>query len=207
MPMISIAIGPVLLLWLMVARSPRARWTVASALAALIVLGGTLIERWPQARWEILLACLAPAVALVAKGRKRVRARLAGGLLTGWILVALVGSAAILWPRPFFPSTDTVLPLPDGLRVTVEPYDDSDCRSGSCTRRLTVAGRDGQPEADLYAEVRGHLAARGWGQGCRPVGWLLDRSTQCVGVSVRGLTVVIALSGNRDDLRDLTTPP
>lgn len=204
---ISIAIGPILLLWLVASRTPRARWTVAALLSALIVLGGTLTGKWPQARWEILLSCLAVAATLVATGRKRVRARLVGGLLAGWVLVALTCSGAVLRPGPFFPPAETVLPLPAGLAATAEPFDDGDCGSASCTRRITVTGRAGQAEADLYAEVRGHLAARGWGQGCRRVGWLLDRSTECVAVSVRAPAVVIALSGNRDDLRDLTTLP
>jgi hypothetical protein len=204
---LSIAIGPILLLWLVASRTPRARWTVAALLSALIVLGTALTGKWPQARWEILLSCLAAAVVLVAYNRKRMRAGLVGGLLAGWALVAVACSGALLRPGPFFPAVETVLPVPAGLGVTVEPIDGGNCGSASCTRRITVTGRAGQAPADLYAEVRGHLAARGWGDGCRRVGWLLDRSTECVGVSVRGVTVVIALSGNRDDLRDLTTLP
>lgn len=41
--------------------------------------------------------------------------------LAGW-LFAVLCCFALLWrPGPFFPSADTVLPLPDGLRAAVNP--------------------------------------------------------------------------------------
>ncbi|MFI1995484.1 hypothetical protein [Actinoplanes sp. NPDC020271] len=43
-----------------------------------------------------------------------------------------------------------------------------------------------------------HLEARGWHGGCRPAGWILDRTRECAwaGVSSAG-DVRIDLSGSR----------
>jgi hypothetical protein len=126
-------------------------------------------------------------------------------LFAGWLLVVLCCAAVLGRPGPFFPAADQVLPLPDGLHATVLPYDDGNCGSGSCARTITVQGRPGQSGEDLYTEAKQHVEARGWGRGCRPAGWLLDRTTECVELTVDAGQVTISLSGNRDDLRDLTT--
>ncbi|WP_406061494.1 hypothetical protein [Micromonospora sp. NBC_00860] len=215
MRLMMFTVGPILLMWLFMSRVPRIRWLVALCLAGLTVLAGTLIHFLPRGLWEISLTCLAVAVLVVVAARLYEHRRLGPGnqagmvvstrLLAGWLLVVLCCGAVLGRPGPFFPATDQVLPLPNGLQATVLPYDDGNCGSGSCQRTITVTGRTGQSGEDLYAEVKRHVKARGWGRGCRPVGWLLDRSTECIELAADAGQVTISLSGNRDDLRHLTT--
>jgi hypothetical protein len=213
--LVLLAIGPVLLLWLLMSRVPRVRWSAALILAGLTAVAVMLSSFLPRGGREILLSCLVLALATVILARSAERRRLGPSrqtrvlasayLLAGW-LFAVLCCLALLWrPGPFFPSADTVLPLPDGLRATVNPVDDGDCGPGSCTRTITVTGRQGETGQDLYSEVSRHLRAGGWGGGCRPVGWLLDRTTECVEVSLTDGRATILLSGNRDDLRHLVT--
>jgi hypothetical protein len=213
--LVLIAIGPILLLWLLMSRVPRVRWLAALILTGLTTVAVTLIYLLPRGGREILLTCLVLALATVVLSRLAERRRLGPSrltrvivpsyLLAGWLFVVLCCSAMLWRPAPFFPSADTVLPLPDGLQATVNPVNDGDCGSGSCTRTITVTGRRGQTGQDLYWEMRTHLKARGWGGGCRPVGWLLDRTTECVELSLADGQVTIPLSGHRDDLRHLVT--
>ncbi|MEU7752312.1 hypothetical protein [Micromonospora sp. NPDC049171] len=215
MRLIMLATGPILLLWLNMSRAPRIRWLVALFLAGLTALAATLIYFLPRGLLEISLVCVAVAALTVAAARLHERRRLgpvhrpgnvvSTYLLAGWLLVLLCCGVLLGRPGPFFPAADKVLPLPNGLQATVLPSDDGDCGSGSCQRRITVTGRAGQSGEDLYAEVKRHVEARGWGRGCRPVGWLLDRSTECVDLAMDAGQVTIILSGNRDDLRQVTT--
>ncbi|OKI86482.1 hypothetical protein A6A27_39960 [Micromonospora sp. CB01531] len=215
MRLVMFAMGPTLLLWLPMSRVSRTRWLVALALAGLTALAATLIHFLPRGLWEISLACLAVALLVVAAARLAERRRRGPGsqagvavptlLFAGWLLVVLCCGAVLGRPGPFFPAADRVLPMPDGLHATVHPYDDADCGSGSCMRTMTVRGRPGQSSEDVYAEVKWHVKARGWGRGCRPVGWLLDRTTECIELAVEGNQVTIFLSGNRDDLRRVVT--
>lgn len=215
MLLVLIAIGPILLLWLLMSRMPRVRWLAALILTGLTAVAVTLIFLLPRGGREVLLACLVLALATVVFSRVVERRRLGRSrqtrvvvpsyLLTGWLFVVLCCSTMLWRPAPFFPLADTVLPLPDGLPATVNPVDDGDCSSGSCMRTITVTGRLGQTGQDLYSETRRHLKARGWGGGCRPVGWLLDPTTECVELSLADGQVTISLSGNRDNLRHLVT--
>ena len=43
------------------------------------------------------------------------------------------------------------------------------------------------------------------GTGCRPAGWLLDRTTSCVELTGTRYDLTIHLLGDRDDVRDLVT--
>jgi hypothetical protein len=213
--LVLIAIGPILLLSLLMSRVPQIRWVTALIMTGLTAVAVTLIFLLPRGGREVLLACLVLALATVVCSRvaerrrlgpnRQTRAAVPSYLLAGWLFVVLC-SLTMLWrPAPFYPAADTVLPLPDGLQATVNPVEDGDCGSGLCTRTITVTGRPGQTGQDLYAEMRRHLQARGWGAGCRPVGWLLDRASECVEVTPADGQVTIALSGSRDDLRHLVT--
>jgi hypothetical protein len=212
---VLIAVGPVLLLSLLTSRVPQIRWVTALILTGLIAVAVTLIFLVPRGGREALLACLVLALATVVSARVAERRRLGPSrqtravvpsyLLAGWLFVVLC-CLTVLWrPAPFFPSADTVLPLPNGLQATVNPVDDGDCGSGLCTRTITVTGRLGQTGQDLYSDMRRHLQARGWGGGCRPAGWLLDRTTECVELSLTDGQVTVSLSGSRDDVRHLVT--
>ncbi|AEV84539.1 hypothetical protein ACWT_3516 [Actinoplanes sp. SE50] len=202
-----IALGPILLLWLLMSRAPRTRWIIAAGLAGQAATACLLFHVFPRGVLEISLSVLVLSVATAVTGRlverrrlgpaKQTRVGVATHLLAGWSLLALLCGGGIARPGPFFPETDGVLPLPEGLHATVRPTHDADCGSGSCTRTITVTGRPGQRGDDLYDELKRHLEKRGWGSGCRPVGWLLDRSTACVELFVAGNEVTIDLSGNR----------
>lgn len=50
-----------------------------------------------------------------------------------------------------------------------------------------------------------HVEKRDWGHGCRPVGWLLVRSTECLELAVHDDQLTIMLEGSRDDLGNLAT--
>jgi hypothetical protein len=212
---VLVVTGPILLFWLVMSREPQLRWIIAALIVGQATMASMLVYFFPRAALEILLA--APVLGLVTAvsgrliERRRLgpegpaRAGVATYLLAGWSLVALCGVAVVWQPAPFFPATDGALPLPDGLHAKVHPSDDGDCGSGSCTRTITVTGRPGQADDDLYAEVQRHVKTRGWGSGCRPVGWLLDPTTECIELAAKGNHVTIQLWGNRDDLQHLTT--
>jgi hypothetical protein len=213
--LIVILTGPILLLWLAMSRTSRMRWIVAAALVGEAAIAGVLIDFLPRGFFEVALGVLILGVATVATGRLidrrrlgpagQTRVRVARHLLVGWALTALMCGGVVLKPGPFFPETDEVLPLPDGLHATVAPTDRGGCGSGVCSRTITVTGRPGQANDDLYAEIKRHVKARGWGSQCRPVGWLLVRTTECVELAARDGQVTIFLSGNRDDVRDMAT--
>ncbi|MEU4221851.1 hypothetical protein [Actinoplanes sp. NPDC026623] len=215
MPGELIVIGPILLLWLPMSRVPRIRRLIAVVLAVLIALAATLVHLLPRAVLEITLGGLVLALVTVLSGHlmeprptaavRRTRVAVPAGLLAGWLLLVLCCGAIAVRPAPFFPTTDDVLPLPAGLRATAHPFDDGDCGSGACFRTITVSGRPGQSGADLYAELKRHVKAHGWGDGCRPVGWLLDHTTKCAELSVKDDRATITLSGSRDDDRHMVT--
>lgn len=208
---VLIETGPILLFWLVMSRDPRVRWLTAAILAGQAAGASVLAHLLPRGLLEISLAALVLGLATALTGRlierrrlgpaRRARVGVATHLLAGWSLVALCTGAVLWQPAPFRPATDGVLPLPDGLHATVRPAGDGDCGSASCTRTITVTGRPEQADADLHAELERHVRTRGWGSGCRPVGWLLDRSTECVELAVRDGRVTISLSGSRERLR------
>ncbi|ROP27560.1 hypothetical protein EDD30_0237 [Couchioplanes caeruleus] len=209
MLLVLILIGPILLLWLVMSREPRMRWIIAASLAGQAAIATMLVHFFPGGFFEISLSVLVLALATALTGRlvegrrlgpaRQARVSAATHLLAGWSLVALL-CGAILWrPAPFFPATGGVLPLPDGLHATVRPADDADCGSQSCTRTITVTGRTGQADNDLYNEVKRHVKERGWGSGCRPIGWLLNQTIECVGLAVTEHKVIIHLSGSAND--------
>jgi hypothetical protein len=177
-------------------RPSRTRWTVALILAGVIVLAAGLTSALPRARAEIgvVAVLVAMTVVTVAPGGppRSARATAPGSLVAGWVVVALVVGAVLFRPGPFHPAADTVLPMPSGLQVVVKPAGDGGCGAGSCPLAIIVTGGPGR---DVEAEVRRHLADRGWGSGCRPVGWLIDRSTECAEVVPGAGHVTILLSG------------
>ncbi|XVU21130.1 hypothetical protein ACQPZJ_28100 [Actinoplanes sp. CA-054009] len=214
MVLVFIVMTPVLLLWLVMARQPRSRLLVAAVLAAITAVAALVLCLAPRASLETLLAVPVLAALTVIGGRLAERRRLGPArgarsavpavLVAVWLPVGLCSLLALSVPGPFFPSTATVLPAPDGLRATVEPHGDGDCGSGTCQLTIEITGRPGQSTADLRAELTRHLRARGWGAGCRPVGWLLDASTACVELHVRDGRAAVVLSGNRDNVRLVT---
>lgn len=68
-----------------------------------------------------------------------------------------------------------------------------------------MSGRPGQSGDKVYAEVLKHVEKRGWGHGCRPVGWLLVRSTECIELAMHDDQLTIMLDGSRGDLGNLAT--
>jgi hypothetical protein len=198
---------PMLPLWLLMSRLPRNWWLVVGFLAGQIAVAVLLVGFQPRGRFEISLACLVVMLSTTVVARLLERRRLgpaaqrrvivSTNLLAGWVLIVLCLGGVLLRPGPFFPDADEVLPLPDGLHATVNPSGDRDCGSGSCERIITVTGRTGQTGDELYAEVKRHVEGRGWGPGCRPVGWLLDRSTECVELTRSETQTAIVLSGTR----------
>ncbi|GLW27881.1 hypothetical protein [Actinoplanes regularis] len=206
---------PIVFLWLVMSREPRTRWTIAAGLAGQAAIATLLLHFFPRGAAEIALSALVLGLATVLTGRliergrlgppKQIRVAVATFLVAGWSLMLLLGGVLLFKPAPFFPATDKVLPLPEGLHATVHPTGDGACGSGWCMQLISVTGRPGQADDDLYAEVRRHVKERGWGTGCRPAGWLLDRTTECVELAVRDHQVIIDLSGGRDDVRNLVT--
>jgi hypothetical protein len=204
----ALLIGPLLLVWLPMARTRRVRWPVAACLAALTAGAALLVVAFPRGLFEASLAALVAAVTIIVVAsvaeQRRLRSqpqpariwwlRTVSAVL---LMAALCLSGVLLNPTPFAPPADKVLPMPAGLSATVDPFDDGDCGSGSCSRTITVTGRPGQSGDDLRAEVERHVRARGWGTECRPVGWLLDRATECLSLSAEADHLTIALSGNR----------
>ncbi|MEV0897931.1 hypothetical protein [Actinoplanes sp. NPDC049802] len=215
MLLVLMLVGPMLLLWLVMSRTPWTRWIIAAGLAGQAAIAGMLVHFFPRGFLEISLSVLVLALATCVTGRLVERRRLgpagqarvgvATHLLAGWSLVALLIGATLWRPAPFFPATDKVLPLPDGLRATVRSSGDANCGSGSCTRTITVTGRPGQGDDDLYEEVKRHVKKRGWSSGCRPTGWLLDQTAECVELAVVDNRVTIYLSGHRDDSSHVAT--
>ncbi|NMO54141.1 hypothetical protein HH310_23525 [Actinoplanes sp. TBRC 11911] len=195
---------PLLVLWIAMSRAPRTRWTVSATIAGLAVIAGVTIYLVPRGTVEISLGWLVLSLSAVVAGHAIERRRVSA-LFAAWLVLTVLAGLVAWRPGPFYPATGGVLPLPDGLHATVQPTGDGDCGSASCSRTITASGRPGQSGDDLWAEVRQHVISRGWGHGCRPAGWLLDRSTECVELAVHDGLLTITLSGNRDDLRHLAT--
>lgn len=204
-----VVIGPVLVLWLVMSRVPRIRWVVAAGLAAILVAVGVLAALLPRGSAEILVVGLLLAGGAVLAGRRAerriagpatgLRARAPAWLLGGWLGLLACGVGLMVRPGPFHPGAGLVLPLPGGLTAVAEPTGAGSCGTGMCTTHLTVTGRAGQTDADLISELRRHLESRGWGDGCRPVGWLLVPGRACANVVTHNGQVTISLTGLRDE--------
>ncbi len=205
--LVAIVTAPILLLWLPMSRSSRMRQSVGLALIGEIVLAAALAHFLPRGLFEISLSCVVLSLLIVVVARlkerrqrdpePRGRGTVATRLLAVWIVTVLCVGAVIGKPEPFYPAGETILPLPAGLRAADQLIG---CGSGSCTRKITVTGRPGQSGEDLQAELTRHSDSRGWTGGCRPVGWLLNRSSECIDVVRNGDQVTIFLSGNRGGL-------
>ena len=63
-------IGPLLLLWVPMARTRRMRWAVAGGLAGLTAVAALLVVAFPLALFEITLAALVVAATVVAVRRR-----------------------------------------------------------------------------------------------------------------------------------------
>ena len=168
------------------------------------VLGG---ERFTLVVAFALTATVILAAGLVAEGRQLGGLRRAGarvwvgvaasvacitvslGLITLFVLgVLLYGSPASV------PSAAGVLPLP--ARLAVAGNRDQGCGGGSqtsCTRQVVVQGPAGLPGSQVARQVLGQLThaygwhltpdARGFWEGCRAEGWLLDRHQVCASIT------------------------
>ncbi len=202
---------PVLGLWFTMSRVPRCRWVVAAVIVGIAVVAAVLLG-WvvPRARLEIQLAA-PPAGVLAVIGGRLVERRILGPArraappyVLGICMVTT--SFIVLWagvPVTFHPDAGTVLPLPDGMRAAAVPHNDGACDSIGCVSTIDVIAADRSGDK-MKAELTRHLRARGWGSGCRPTGWLLDGSTECVEISVRDGGATIRLSGNRENVREQT---
>jgi hypothetical protein len=182
-------------------------------------IGATIgiLAVFPRARAEITIAYLPVAAAVIWIARRRENRRLgppeqAAGQWAARILLAVAagitcvcGSFAFLAynSEPFMPSTDELLPLPQGLHATDATGDRVDsCGTGSCTRRFTITGKPAQSANEVRELLGAHLRRRGWeldadGQDCHQAGWLLDRTTICARVGVRDGTVYVSFDGWR----------
>lgn len=205
---------PALLCWFLVARVPAVRWAVAEILVLIALAVAGLTAGWIQtrARLELIVAAVPVAALVIGVGlllqwRRPPDGPSLPGVRTGAgaaFLGAFGGFVAFCCvpgldgDGPFRPSDREFLPLPAGL-VVVEDKDFG-CGVGVCVRRFTVGSTDGASGAEIAAAVRWHLAERhGWadGDGCRPHGWLLDRSQLCVSVGTGADRVVVLLEGAR----------
>jgi len=105
--------------------------------------------------------------------------------------------------EPFMPSAQELLPLPNGVEandITGDPV--YSCGTGSYTRRFTVTGKQDQSAGEVRDLVSRHLRRRGWeldaaGQDCHGAGWLLDRTTICLGVYIHDGVVYAVFEGSR----------
>lgn len=204
--------------WPLVSRARRIRLVIEAIIAIYVVLVAAVGFGWieTRARLEVLVSYALFTTGLIWLGWRIERRRLGdGGVRTdrrtvaGWTLVAgyvavmvLCFAPLTLSLDPFVPDSNEVLPLPAGLALVSD--EDLGCGSGVCTRMVTVTGDAGQPAEVVYSQVVEHLRRQhGWrldteGYGCRPAGWLVDRTQLCV--SVRADTpqnVAIDLEGLR----------
>jgi hypothetical protein len=183
------------------------------AWAAIAVM---VVAVFPRARVEVSVGYLPAAVAIIGVGRtlenrRCGRAERDRGAWLYRVAVGLAGLVACICApfgfyafnsEPFLPSADELLPVPGQLRATVEDPEGLPCGSGVCGRFIIVTGGQGQSERDVYEQTRQHLVSRGWnldhgGWACRPTGWLLDRRTICVSVSMRDGAVHVSFEGAR----------
>jgi hypothetical protein len=204
----GITFAPVLMLWLVMARIPRIRWTVL--LVQLGLFGSTVIVLRAVVfdRLEIVVLSMALMLAAVITGRVLERRRLGRGpgwrqrtataLLASWLLLLSYLGYESLRPDGFRPDPQIVLPLPDGLHGDVMPMEGSPCESQACSQLIGVYPRPGQDVEDLFGEVRRHVLDRQW-LGCRADG-LLDPAEVCIEVSRYDHGVTIELSGRRNRL-------
>lgn len=216
-PVVAVLLALPCIAWILMARTPRIRWIVGLALLGWIATAIGIVALFPRARAEITVAYLPVAVAVIWIARRRESRQLglheqASGKWTARILLTVAtvitcvcGSFAFLVynSEPFMPSTDELLPLPQGLHATDITGDRVDaCGTGWCTRRFTVTGRPAQSASQVRELVDAHLRRRGWEldtdrQDCQPAGWLLDRTTICVGVHIRDDTLYVSFDGGR----------
>lgn len=216
-PVVAVLLALPCVAWIFVARSRRIGWIVGLVLFGWIGLVMGIVAVFPRARAEITLVYLPVAVAVIWIGRRLERRQLglperASGVWAVRILLAVTTViTCVCGPLvffafnedPFMPSADELLPLPRGIHATEMTGDHAySCGTGSCTRRFTVTGRPGQPASEVRDVVSRHLRGRGWkldagGQDCHGAGWLLDRTTICVGVYVHDGVVYVAFEGAR----------
>jgi hypothetical protein len=218
MAITAVGAGTPLLAWPLVGRTWRTGVAVEVLIAAYLVfvVAVGLGAIHTRARMEVLISYAPATATLIWLGWIVERRRLGPGrtsrrVSTGAVLTGLhvavainccIPSAFLASSDPFVPRSNEVLPLPTGMVVVSD--DDTDCGSGMCTRTVTITSRDQRPADLLYQQVVTHLhREHGWhlathGAGCRPAGWLLDRTTLCVAVRTVGVhTVVIDLTGER----------
>jgi len=204
-----------LMAWALMARTLRFGWMVALAVLAWIGVVVGIAAAFPRARAEMIAVYLPVALAICWLGRRaesralRPDAPREGGWAFGALVALTVTATCLCGPalfyvlnsEPFLPSSDELLPLPQGLHAT--PADgDLPCGSGVCERRFTVAGEAGQPMVEVRQRVVQHLTARGWefgsdGWACRPAGLLLDRTTMCASVFLYDGVVHVTFEGAR----------
>jgi hypothetical protein len=209
-----------LVAWPLLSRARRIGLFIEAVIAIYLVLVAAVGFGWieTRARLDVLLSYAPFTTALIWLGRRIERRQLGDGGVgadrrraAGWALVAghvgvmvlcCTPLAFTLSSNPFVPGSDEVLPLPADLVLVSD--EDRGCGSGVCTRTVTVTGSTGQAAEGVYNQVVEHLRRQhGWrldteGYGCRPAGWLVDRTQLCVSVRADApQNVAINLEGVR----------
>jgi hypothetical protein len=211
---------PPLVAWPLLSRARRTRLFIEAVIAIYLVLVAAVGIGWieTRARLEVLLSYALVTTALIGLGWRierrwsgdggvRTDRRMAAGwtLVGGYVGVVVLCCAPLTFTfsaNPFVPGSSEVLPLPASLALVSD--EDLGCGSGVCSRMVTVTGSAGQAAEVVYSQVVEHLRRQhGWrldteGYGCRPHGWLLDRTQLCVSVRADApQTVAIDLEGVR----------
>ncbi|KQV16656.1 hypothetical protein ASC99_28215 [Kitasatospora sp. Root107] len=153
---------------------------VALLLPIPVIIAGWLLERWTAGPRK------------VAPLQDRSQAGIAG--LVFYTLIAGVATGFTYHDggKDNIPSAAQVLPLPAGL-VSHE-RDGLTCSADRCGVGFTVTSSAGLTLQQIAQQVRDHLErTHGWhldstGRGCRPAGWVLDRSQTCLQVRVLPLS-------------------
>lgn len=209
-----------LVAWPLLSRARRTGVFIEAVIAIYLVLVAAVGFEWigTRAKLDILLSYAPFTTALIWLGWRIERQQLGDGGVranrrraVGWGLVAghvglmvlcCTPLAFTLSSNPFVPGSDEVLPLPADLVVVSD--EDRGCGSGVCTRTVTMTGSAGHAAQVVYNQAVEHLRRQhGWqldaeGYGCRPAGWLADRTKLCVSVRVDAAqNVAVNLEGVR----------
>ena len=220
-----LALGVPVVCWVLLVRDPLIGSVVAAVLLTSAAGYASLAAGWVTiSRGRLDLLVTYPLVAAVILGiglglqrHRPATAAVAGAdsqrrvaghvLLTVYIgLGVLVGIPAATYfvnDGPFVPSASELLPLPADLAVTDNR--EIGCGSAECDRVMIISSRTGGSSTDVVQRLREHLVrARGWhldadDSACRPRGWIVDRTSLCLSISVNQQQEVhVNLAGRKE---------
>jgi hypothetical protein len=169
-PIVPLILAPVLVFWLLSARTTRARLRGAITLLALGTLATVAAVAVPRGVYEIALLAFGGSL-LVVRNR-----RLSLALVP--IVLLCCAGLVVLDNNPRRPDFDDLIPLPDGLHAVRAT--ERSCGSSACSRQMIISG------PDALTRMQRHLTDSGYpGDGCRADGWLLHRGERCATVHAR----------------------